>query len=360
MLEIIDQLRTWDEPFALATVTDIWQSAPRGPGAAMALHPSGAVAGSVSLGCIEGDVYLRCEDVLATGASQAVRYGVTDEQGLEIGMTCGGEVEMFVQRIDPSTVDLAGIAGARAAGHHAGVVTFLDGSCAGGIELVPEPPVSITAADARPGPTPSARDAWQWARRSGANQTVTTENGERLFVQLIAPPARLLLFGGADFAAAIAEVARLLDYRITVCDARPAFATPERFPAAHEVIVAWPHRYLAQTPVEPSTAICVLTHDAKFDEPLLEVACRTSAGYIGVMGSRRTHQDRLSRLRGRGIDEADLARLSSPVGLDLGGYTPQETALSVMAEITAHRRGGSGQPLAQRGGPIHVTRSVHA
>lgn len=364
MLGIIDQLCTWDEPFALATMTRIWQSAPRRPGAAMALHPDGTVAGSVSLGCIEGDLYLRCQDVLSTGAAQTVRYGVTDAQGFDIGLTCGGEVEMFVQCVDPSTVDLAAVAAARAGGDHAGVVTFLDGPRAGDIELVTNPEVSITAADNREGhrvaPGREAFHAWEQVRHGGASGTVVTDTGGRAFVDLIAPPARLLLFGGVDFAAAIAEVARLLDYRVTVCDARPAFASAPRFPAAHEVVVDWPHRYLDQTPVGPSTALCVLTHDAKFDEPLLEVACRSSAGYIGVMGSRRTHRDRLARLRGRGIGEADLARLSSPMGLDLGGYSPHETAVSVMAEIIAHRRGGSGEPLAQRSGAIHSDHSVHA
>jgi len=161
------------------------------------------------------------------------------------------------------------------------------------------------------------------------------------------------VFGAIDFAAAVARVGKFLGYRVTVCDARPVFATPARFPEADEVIVEWPHRYLERTSVDERTAICVLTHDPKFDVPLLEVALRTPAGYIGAMGSRRTHSDRLARLREAGLTDAELARLRSPIGLDLGARTPEETAVSVAAELIQLRWGGSGQPLTATGGRIH-------
>ena len=172
-----------------------------------------------------------------------------------------------------------------------------------------------------------------------------------------APPPRMLVFGAIDFAAAVARVGKFLGYRVTVCDARPVFATAKRFPEADEVVVEWPHRYLQSTAVDARTVICVLTHDPKFDVPLLEVALGTDAAYIGAMGSRRTHDDRLARLREEGVTEEALARLASPIGLDIGARTPEETAISIAAELVALRWGGSGQRLVSTDGPIHHPRS---
>ena len=183
--------------------------------------------------------------------------------------------------------------------------------------------------------------------------------GERLgdeisvFVNSFAPPPRMLVFGAIDFAAAVARVGKFLGYHVTLCDARQIFATKSRFPDADEVVVEWPHRFLAGTEVDARTAICVLTHDPKFDVPVLELALRSPAGYIGAMGSRRTHEDRLARLREAGLTEAELARLRSPIGLDLGARTPEETAVSIAAELIQLRSGGSGQPLTDTEGRIH-------
>ncbi|MGB9377560.1 MAG: XdhC/CoxI family protein, partial [Mycobacteriales bacterium] len=174
-----------------------------------------------------------------------------------------------------------------------------------------------------------------------------------VFVESYAAPPRMLVFGAIDFAAAVARVGAFLGYHVTVCDARAVFATARRFPDAHEVVVEWPHRYLARTPVDSRTVICVLTHDPKFDVPLLEVALRTPAAYVGAMGSRRTHEDRLAHLREVGLTEAELSRLRSPIGLDLGGRTPEETAVSIAAEIIALRWVGSGRPLTDTGDDIH-------
>ncbi|MGW3916921.1 XdhC family protein, partial [Streptomyces sp. NPDC005070] len=179
------------------------------------------------------------------------------------------------------------------------------------------------------------------------------EDAVTVFLHSFAPPPRMLVFGAIDYASAVARIGAFLGYRVTVCDARPVFATPERFPAAVEVVVDWPHHYLSGTPTDARTVICVLTHDPKFDVPLLEEALRRPAAYIGAMGSRRTHDDRLERLRAAGVPERELSRLRSPVGLDLGARTPEEVAVSVAAEIIALRWGGSGLPLAARGGAIH-------
>jgi xanthine dehydrogenase accessory factor len=187
-------------------------------------------------------------------------------------------------------------------------------------------------------------------------------NGERrqdevaVFIESFAPPPRLIVFGAIDFAAAVARIGRYLGYRVTVCDARPVFATEKRFPDADEVVCDWPHRYLSSTSVDARTVIAVLTHDPKFDVPLLEVALRTPAAYIGAMGSRRTHEDRVARLRDVGLTDAELARLRSPIGLDLGARTPEETAVSIAAEIIGLRWGGTGQPLTDLAGAIHHER----
>jgi xanthine dehydrogenase accessory factor len=184
-------------------------------------------------------------------------------------------------------------------------------------------------------------------------------NGERrlddvtVMTQSFTPPARMLVFGAIDFAAAVARLGVFLGYHVTVCDARPVFANPARFPEAHEVVCEWPHDYLARTAIDERTVMCVLTHDPKFDVPLLEVALRSPAAYIGAMGSRRTHDDRLARLRERGLTDAELARLSSPIGLDIGARTPEETAVSIAAEIVQGRWGGTGRPLSNVEGAIH-------
>jgi xanthine dehydrogenase accessory factor len=180
----------------------------------------------------------------------------------------------------------------------------------------------------------------------------------RVFVWAFAPAPRMLVFGAIDFAAAVARIGTFLGYRVTVCDARPVFATASRFPDAAEVVVAWPHRYLRQEAeagrVDARTVLCVLTHDPKFDVPLLEVALRLpEVAYVGAMGSRRTHDDRLTRLREAGLTDPELARLSSPIGLDLGARTPEETAVSIAAEIIALRWGGHGDRLAEMAGRIH-------
>jgi xanthine dehydrogenase accessory factor len=181
-----------------------------------------------------------------------------------------------------------------------------------------------------------------------------------VFIQSFAPPPQMYVFGAIDFASAVAKVGKFMGYRVTVCDARPIFATRERFPTADEVVVAWPDEFLSGAEVGPRTAICVLTHDPKFDVPLLKAALETPAGYIGAMGSRRTHADRMERLREEGASEDQLSRISSPIGLDLGGRTPEETAIAIAAEIVALRTGKSGERLSETSGPVHAPDSDKA
>jgi xanthine dehydrogenase accessory factor len=177
-----------------------------------------------------------------------------------------------------------------------------------------------------------------------------------VFVQSFAPPPRMYVFGAIDFASAVARIGKFMGYRVTVCDARPVFATRERFPTADEVVVAWPDEFLKTAPVDKRTVICVLTHDPKFDVPVLLAALKTEAGYIGAMGSRRTHNNRNARLKEEGVTEEELSRISSPIGLDIGARTPEETAVAIAAEIVALRTGHPGGRLAERSGPIHASR----
>jgi xanthine dehydrogenase accessory factor len=174
-----------------------------------------------------------------------------------------------------------------------------------------------------------------------------------VFIQSFAPPPRMYVFGAIDFASAVARAGKFMGYRVIVCDARAVFATRERFPSADEIVVAWPDEFLKTAEVDGRSVIAVLTHDPKFDVPVLQEALKTSAGYIGAMGSRRTHDNRTARLKEEGVTDEQLARISSPIGLDIGARTPEETAIAIAAEIVALRTGHSGGRLAERSGPIH-------
>lgn len=363
MREELPALLAWHHagrPFALATVVRTWSSAPRAPGAVMAVSDDGEVVGSVSGGCVEGAVYELAQQVLASGVPVLETFGVSDDDAFAVGLTCGGTIEILLRRVDAATwPDLAEFAADVAAHEPVAVATVAAGPGPVGRRLLIRPSaVSGTLGSARldAAVTNDARGMLDHGRTGTLH---LGPDGERrlddltVLVESFAPPPRMLVFGAIDFAAAVARMGAFLGYAVTVCDARPVFATARRFPDAHEVVVDWPHRYLARTPVDGRTVICVLTHDPKFDVPLLEVALRTPAAYIGAMGSRRTHDDRLARLREVGLTDAELARLSSPIGLDIGARTPEETAVSIAAEITAARWGGSGRSLRETDGPIH-------
>jgi xanthine dehydrogenase accessory factor len=314
---------------ALAVVTSTWASAPRPAGAAMLVDADGAAIGSVSGGCVEGDVYERCREVLASGVPQTVRYGVSDDDAFAVGLPCGGTVEVFVSRVDPASFP---------------ALPQL-------VEAVQEgiPITLLTCVDGPPG---------QVGRHIVVSSDgLHAEPDVSMLVTSFPPAARMIVAGATDHAAAVARIGVFLGYRVTVCDARAVFATVDRFPGAHDVVVDRPDRYLAAEAdagrVDGRTVVCVLTHDPKFDLPVLQVALSLPLAYVGAMGSRRTHDERLDRLREAGVSPAALARLASPIGLDLGARTPEETAVSIAAEIVALRRGGTGSRLSDRSGPIH-------
>jgi xanthine dehydrogenase accessory factor len=374
MRDVFEQLVDWwrtGHPVAVGTVVATFESAPRPPGAVMLVGPAGEAVGSVSGGCVEGAVYQLGEEVLQTGVPVLQRYGVSDESAFAAGLTCGGILDIFVERVDQASYPgLDEVVADVAAGRPVAVATVVAHPDADrvGRRLVVRP---LDAEQPRAGTLGSDRadDAVADDARGllAAGRTETLEygpdgqrrgEGMRVFVSTYAPVPRLLVFGAIDFAAAVARLGSFLGYRVTVCDARPVFATASRFPSADEVVVDWPHRYLAAEVeagrIDARTVICVLTHDPKFDVPLLEVALRLpEIAYVGAMGSRRTHDDRLKRLREAGLTESELARLASPIGLDLGARTPEETAVSIAAEIIALRWGGAGDRLTEQAGPIH-------
>jgi xanthine dehydrogenase accessory factor len=371
MLDIAKELHHWCEqgrPFAVATVIATGGSAPRQPGAALAVDSEGTAVGSVSGGCVEGAVYELCQQVLESGDSVLQRFGYSDEDAFAVGLSCGGVIDIFVQAVDPAArPELAHALAAAAAGDSVAVARIVSGPA----ELLGTAQVQAQALVV-------ADDGWyeggfdapefdaavraETAAFLEAGRTGILEIGKdgsfcdaplKLIVESSAPPPRMLVFGAIDFASALVRVGKFLGYHVTVCDARPVFATKARFPEADEVVVDWPHRYLDTQTLDGRAALCVLTHDAKFDIPLLQRALKLPVGYIGAMGSRRTHLQRLHQLRDVGLTSLELARLHSPIGLDLGARTSEETALSIAAEIIAHRRGGTGRPLTRSSGPIH-------
>jgi len=361
--EILPALSAWyaaGSPFGLATVVAVSRSAPRDPGAAMAVGPGDEVVGSVSGGCVEGAVFELAQEVVASGEAQLRTFGYSDEDAFAVGLTCGGEITLLVRPVTPALDPAFGeVAESVAAGRPVTVATVTDGPAPRGATLAVWPDrvagtlgttgldVAVTA-DARGELALGATGLRHYGPRGERR-----EDAVSVFLHSFAPPPRMLVFGAIDYAAAVARIGDFLGYRVTVCDARPVFATPKRFPPGVEVVVDWPHRYLQGTDTDERTVICVLTHDPKFDVPLLQEALRRPAAYIGAMGSRRTHDDRMKRLVDSGLTDRRLSRLRSPVGLDLGARTPEEVAVSVAAEIVALRWGGTGTPLTATAGAIH-------
>jgi xanthine dehydrogenase accessory factor len=337
----------------------------------MLVGPDGSAVGSVSGGCVEGAVYELARQVVADGRPVLERYGVSDDDAFAVGLTCGGILDVFVEHVSRETFpQLGAVAQDIEAGRPVVVVTVVEHPDPSwlGRRLVVRPegagiPVEGDLGSERA--QAAIADDARGLLASGRSELLTygpdgqrRGEGMRVFCASYAPKPRMLVFGAIDFAAALARLGSFLGYRVTVCDARPVFATLSRFPQADEVIVAWPHRYLSEQvaagAIDPRTVLCVLTHDPKFDVPLLEVALRIpDVAYIGAMGSRRTGADLFRRLREVGVSEDEFARLSSPIGLDLGARTPEETAISIAAEIIALRWGGGGGRLARMDGRIH-------
>ncbi|MFJ3732456.1 XdhC family protein [[Kitasatospora] papulosa] len=368
MLDIADTLNAWMDAgreFAVATVVAVDGSAPRGPGAALAVDSHGTAIGSVSGGCVEGAVYELCAQALQDGRTVRERFGYSDEDAFAVGLTCGGVIDIMVTPVhedSPQRDVLRAAISAAASGGQAALARVVrgpaellgralllrpDGSQEGGLGGHAE--LDRTAAAEARALLDTGRTGTVTLSEDGSH----CPGGLTLLVECSVEPPRMIVFGAIDFAAALVRVGKFMGHHVTVCDARAVFTTRARFPEADEVVVDWPHRYLLSTRTDGRTVLCVLTHEARFDVPLLTEALRRPVAFVGAMGSRGTHEDRLRRLREAGLNDHELARLRSPIGLDLGARTPEETALSIAAEIIAAKRGGTGLPLTGSAHPIH-------
>jgi xanthine dehydrogenase accessory factor len=341
MFEIADRLLagvTEGRTFAVATAVSIEGSAPRTIGTSMAFDGE-TVIGSIAGGCVEGAVVDTCESVLADGVPRTVEYGISDESAFAVGLTCGGQLRIRVELVTERIVDALREA---AAGRPAGIATVLAGDA--------------SAHENRIAAELSARISL------GDTALATIDCGDELvevFFEVWAAPPRMIVFGAMEFSAALASAASALGYRVTVCDPRPLFATAARFPSA-EVVVQWPTTWLAGQQLDERAVICVLAHDDRFDAEIIAQSLALPVAFVGAMGSRRTHERRLASLRDRGVSEEAIARLHSPIGLDLGASTPEETAVSILAEVIAQRSGAGGGSLRSSGGSIHPSRREDA
>jgi xanthine dehydrogenase accessory factor len=331
MKEIAKDLARWHgrgEKVALATVVAARRSAPRPLGSKLAVSESGELAGSVSGGCVEGDVFGQAREVLAGSAPRLLEYGISDELAFSVGLPCGGDIEVFVAEEDPALS--ARLLEAIERGEHATHVVAIRGERAGEQALLVEGGDGVG--------DPSLADLPE----------------DELFVQEFGPPPRLVVVGAVDTAEALCATAGLIGWRTVVVDARAKFATPERLPSAGEIVLEWPEEAFAQLRLDRDDAVVVLTHDEKFDQPALKGALESEAFYVGALGSRRTQAKRLDKLREAGVPESAFERIAGPCGLDIGAESPAETALSIVAEIMAVRAGRNGGSLRDSKGAIHA------
>lgn len=360
MREILDSAAAWvaeERQFALAVLVSAVASSPRELGAAMIVDADGVVFGNVSAGCVDGDVHDLCVQAIETGESSRVRYGISDETAFEAGLSCGGVIDVLVLPVLPGTSAATAIADLHAA-------VLRREPCALGIVTAGAGRGALLLAHENADPATPTYSGIRGALHADLQRLRTDDHAltlrygtdvdplEVLGVPFPHPP-RLIIIGAVEFSVALSRLGAASGFEVSVCDPRDAFAAPARFPDAHEVVHEWPHDYLARTPIDARTAICVLTHDPRFDVPALTIALRSPAGYVGAMGSRRTHDDRARRLREAGVTDAEAERLRSPIGLALGGRTPEETALSILAEIVMVRSGGRGEALRDATGPVH-------
>ena len=311
MREVLEELKQWTregEEVALATVIETWGSSPRPLGSKMVVTRSGKMAGSVSNGCIEGAVFEEAQKVLKSGKPKVAAFGVADEVAFEVGLACGGHIEVFVQPLSAT---------------HRRLIDLLDHDRAATLRT------NLVTGEAEV--SSGAQSDSELAKRDGD-----------VFVEPFRRPAHLVIIGAIHIAIPLHRLAKLMGYWVTVIDARAKFGTRERFPEADELIVGWPDEAMTKIQVDNSTYVVILTHDPKFDLPALRSVLKKPAGYIGAIGSRKTNQNRFDALRKEGFTEAELSRVHGPIGLDLGSRGAEETALGILAEVTAVRFGGSG------------------
>ena len=355
MNDLMDTVDGWVDDgsrVALATVVDTKKSAPQPPGTKMAINDAGKLMGAVSGGCVEGQVVQVGEGILDGAAPQLLHYGIADEDAWDVGLPCGGEISIWVEEYRRSGLDgtfaRLGRDGARAA-----LATVLEGSEGVGSKLLVRDDESVEGSlgdeDLDAAATEICMEA-MWSEASGLHEI----DGANVFVDTVAPPPRLIIFGAVDFAAQLTAAAKMVGWRAFVVDPRKRFATVDRFPEAERVIAAWPDQAIPELGgIDRATSIAVLTHDPKLDDAVLKIALRSEAPYVGAMGSRRAQEKRRARLLDAGMTDQDLERLSAPIGLDIGALSASETALSILGEIIAVRRGREGGRLIAVKGRIH-------
>jgi xanthine dehydrogenase accessory factor len=326
------------KPFGRAVVTSVWGSAPRPEGSCMLAAADGTIAGSVSGGCVESATALEIEAAIARGSPKLVTFGVTDERAWEVGLACGGTIKVFVEPgVRPEVLRSARSQGGEV------LVSVIDGPGLGrSVRVLEDGRIEGT----QPGvPLEEVREAALAAlkKESSTSRGFETQAGTvSLFFEVFPRQPRLVIFGGVQIAVALVPLAKALGYHTIVADGREAFLDRARFPQADELVLAWPEEAFARIGIDSASYICVLSHDPKFDEPALEVALRSAAAYVGAIGSRKTQAARRERLRESGLTDAQVERLHGPIGLDLGGRQPAETALAILAEMTAVRYGRTG------------------
>lgn len=327
----VDRWREAGDEVALATVVRTWGSGPRGAGAKMATDGSSKISGSVSGGCVESAVVEDAREVLASGKPKLVEFGVSDETAWEVGLSCGGSIQIFVEPLTESLYEelWEPYRDERA---RARAVVISGDEIGRSVVSGPAPPADVTDALVE-----AAADGL----RRGRSSVVPLEGGHEAFVDVELPPPSLVMVGGVHVAIALASLATSLGYRPIVVDPRSTFGSAERFPHVSRIIREWPDDALREIGLNRSTAVATLTHDPKLDDPALEVALPSPAFYVGALGSRRTHEKRRARLIERGLDESELDRLHAPIGLAIGSRTPEEIALSIMAQIVATKNGVS-------------------
>jgi xanthine dehydrogenase accessory factor len=368
MKDVLEDVAKWQAAgarVAIARVVGVEGSSPREPGAAMAVNEASEVAGSVSGGCVEGAVVAAALEILDGERDPGViTFGYSDEDAFSVGLTCGGTIHLFVEAVEESVIDgtlYGAFRSAVDASEPVALVTVTGGAGIGSKMLVRpdvDPVGTLGNADLD---RVVGRDALGELEAGLSSTRHYGERGEAreeavsVFIESFVVPPRMIIFGAVDFTAALAKAAKLLGFRVTVCDARAVFATVLRFPMADEVVNTWPDRYLHEVGagLTPRDVVCVLTHDHKFDVPAIVAAMQTQAGYIGAMGSRRTNEGRVARLREAGLTDDEIGRVLSPIGLDIGARTPEETAISICAEVIATRTGRRAASLRDTAGPIH-------
>ena len=345
MKDIISILERWTSEgtsVAVGSVIERVGSAPRDPGATLAVSGAGEVAGSVTGGCVEPAVIREATEVLNGQPGRIYRYGLTDDEGFDVGLSCGGSIAVAVYALDPALVPA--VAQAIADDSSLAIAVRLGEERFGEQRLIPGhadggDPVEVAALS---------------LLGVGESGIVETTDGELFFVESYVPRPDMYIFGASDHVTSLVTMGKFLGYRVTVVDARRIFANQERFPEADEVVVQWPNEFLETAPISRRTAIVILTHDPKFDIPILEFALKSPVGYLGAMGSRRTHEKRKANLREIGVTDDQMERIHAPLGLDLGARTPEETAVSILAQIIALRTGRSGGHLDEASGRIHA------